>query len=140
MTKVFTGLEYVDFESLIAGVSLYRPGPMQHIPEYQERANGFKDIEYFHDDAKDILEPTFGIMIYQEQLMELSGIFAGYSPGAQDSLRKATGKKSQKVMNEVLPKLAQDVVSRGYSASTAEELVRLIEPFVGYGFNKSHAA
>lgn len=132
MTKVFTGLEYVDFDSLIAGVSLYRPGPMQHIPEYQERANGFKDIEYFHDDAKDILESTFGIMIYQEQLMELSGVFAGYSPGAQDSLRKATGKKSQKVMNEVLPKLAQDVISKGYTTSTSEELVRLIEPFVGW--------
>lgn len=132
MTKVFSGLDYVDFDSLVAGVSLYRPGPMQHIPEYQDRANGFKEVKYLHADAEEILESTFGIMIYQEQLMELSGVFAGYSPGAQDSLRKATGKKSQKVMDEVLPKLAEDVVANGYSQDTAEQLVSLIEPFVGW--------
>lgn len=64
---------------------------MAHIPEYQQRANGYKEVSYFHEDANEVLSTTFGIMIYQEQLMRLAGIFGGYSEGAQDTLRKATG-------------------------------------------------
>lgn len=140
ITKVFTGLNKVDFESLIAGVSLYRPGPMAFIPEYQARANGTQTTKYFHTDAKEVLENTFGILVYQEQLMKLSQQLGGYSAAEADMLRKATGKKSQAVMDKVLPELRQRTIENGYEPRIADQLVKLIEPFVGYGFNRSHAA
>lgn len=140
MSGVFKGLDTVNFESLIAGLSLYRPGPMDYIPEYQARANGMRDVSYFHPDAESVLSKTFGIMIYQEQLMQLAGVFGGYSEGEQDTLRKATGKKSQKVMDKVLPELHLRTLQNGYDEKTADQLVELIKPFVGYGFNRSHAA
>lgn len=140
MTKVFKGLNHVDFESLIAGVSLYRPGPMEFIPSYQNRANGMEDVSYFHEDAKQIMETTFGILVYQEQLMRLSRVFGGYSAGEADVLRKATGKKSQEVMDKVLPELHARILENGYEPFVADKVVKLIEPFVGYGFNRSHAA
>lgn len=140
ITKVFTGLNDVDFESLIAGVSLYRPGPMQYIPDYQARANKLQEVKYFHEDVKEILESTFGILVYQEQLMKLSQRLAGYTAGEADMLRKATGKKSQAVMDKVLPELRQRTIENGYEPRIADQLVKLIEPFVGYGFNRSHGA
>lgn len=133
MSGVFKGLDTVNFESLIAGLSLYRPGPMDFIPEYQARANGMRDVEYFHPDAEPVLSTSFGIMIYQEQLMRLAGVFGGYSEGQQDTLRKATGKKSQKVMDQVLPELHARTLQQGYDEKTADKLVDLIKPFVGYG-------
>lgn len=140
MKKMFKSLNKVDFDTLVAGNALYRPGPMENIPEYTARANGFHEVEYFHEDAKPIMESTFGILIYQEQLMQLAGVFGGYSAGEQDGLRKATGKKSQAVMDKVLPELKQRILNNGYTQEVADKIIHLIEPFVGYGFNKSHAA
>ena len=137
---MFKGLNKVDFETLIAGVSLYRPGPMSFIPQYQNRANGLEDVEYPHSDLKDVLEDTFGIVVYQEQLMQMTGKIAGYSAGAQDTFRKAVGKKDDKVMKPALEKLEKDIVDYGHSKELASNIIKIIEPFLGYGFNRSHAA
>lgn len=140
MAKVFNGLNKVDFESLIAGISLYRPGPMAFIPQYQARANGSEDVSYAHPDFAKVLGNTFGILVYQEQLMRLSQVFGGFSEGESDTLRKATGKKSQAVMDKVLPELHARILSMGYAQDIADSIIKLVEPWVGYGFNRSHAA
>lgn len=91
MTEVFTGLNEVNFDSLSAGIALYRPGPLSFISTYQDRANGEEKVEYPVPELKEILSPTFGITIYQEQIMQLSQVLGGYSEGESDTLRKATG-------------------------------------------------
>lgn len=140
MKKVFKGLNKVDFDSLIAGVALYRPGPMDFIPEYQNRANGMKEAEYPHPDLEDALKETFGIVVYQEQLMQMTGKLAGYTAGPQDKFRKAVGKKDEKVMMPALEKLEKDIIAHGHTKELAANIIRIIAPFLGYGFNKSHAA
>lgn len=140
MTNIFTQLSKVDFNSLIAGVALYRPGPMEHIPDYIARANGVREVTYSIPELKELLEPTFGIAIYQESIMQITQRLGGYSAGQADAFRKSIGKKSQKVMDEELPKLREAIVNNGYSEDVAREVQAIIEPFVGYGFNKSHAA
>lgn len=140
MKKVFKGLNKVDFESLIAGVSLYRPGPMDFIPQYQNRANGMEIVEYSTPELKEIMETTFGIAVYQEQVMQMTRVLGGYSAGEADFFRKAIGKKSQEVMDKVLPELRGRIIDNGYPEYIAQEVVKIIEPFVGYGFNRSHAA
>lgn len=133
MTQVFTGLKEVNFESLIAGVSLYRPGPMAHIPEYQARANGLKAVAYPIPELESILKNTFGIAIYQEQIMAMTRTLAGYTAGQADSFRKMIGKKSQKVMDVELPKLHATIQEKGHDESVANHVIELIKPFIGYG-------
>lgn len=133
MTNIFTQLNEVDFNSLIAGVALYRPGPMEHIPDYIARANGVREVTYSIPELKEILEPTFGIAIYQESIMQITQRLGGYSAGQADAFRKSIGKKSQKVMDEELPKLREAIVNHGYSEDVAREVQAIIEPFVGYG-------
>lgn len=133
MKKLFRGINKVDFETLIAGVALYRPGPMEHIPDYQAKSNGLKEVSYPHADLERITKNTFGIAIYQEQIMQITGQFGGYSPGKQDGFRKAIGKKSQEVMDKVLPELNQDILDHNYSHEIAEYIINIIKPFVGYG-------
>jgi DNA polymerase III subunit alpha len=140
MKKVFKGLNKVDFESLIAGVSLYRPGPMEFIPQYQLRANGQETVEYSTPVLKDILDNTFGIAVYQEQIMKMTQVLGGYSAGEADGFRKAIGKKSDEVMQKVLPELRERILEQGYPVQIADSVVAIIAPFVGYGFNRSHAA
>lgn len=106
---------------------------MAHIPEYQDRANGIKPVTYPTPELEDILDETFGIAIYQEQIMMISQVLGGYSPGEADVLRKLMGKKSEKVMNETLPGLRQAVLDNGYDESIANYVIATIEPFVGYG-------
>ena len=91
MTQVFTGLEQVDFNSLMAGVALYRPGPMAFIPDYQDRANGLKEVKYTTPEYERFTKETFGILVYQEQCMLLVQQMAGYSLGESDAFRKAIG-------------------------------------------------
>lgn len=91
MTQVFTGLKEVTFESLIAGVSLYRPGPMQFIPTYQRRANGEEKVHYITPEYEQFTKETYGLLIYQENVMQLVQVMAGYSPGEADTFRKAIG-------------------------------------------------
>lgn len=106
---------------------------MEHIPEYQDRANGLKPVTYPTPELEEILDETYGIAIYQEQIMLMAQKLAGYSPGEADVLRKLMGKKDEKVMNETLPGLRQSVIDTGYSEEIADYVIRTIEPFVGYG-------
>ena len=108
---------------------------MAHIPTYNARKNGLEEVTYPCKEIEEIAENTFGLLIYQEQIMQLTGKLAGYSPGAQDGFRKAIGKKSQAVMDKVLPQLKQDIIGHGFSEEIAEWSIKNIEPFVGYGLS-----
>lgn len=88
---MFKGLNYVDFNTLIAGISLYRPGPMENIPQYQRRSNGTEEFKYLVTELEEITKDTFGILVYQEQVMKLTQALAGYSAGEADTFRKAIG-------------------------------------------------
>ena len=136
MTQVFTGLKKVNFETLIAGVALYRPGPMSHIPSYQARANGVEKVSYPTPELEEILGNSFGIAIYQESIMQMTQVLGGYSAGQADSFRKAIGKKKQSVMDVELPKLHQAIATNGYSEELANHVIELIKPFVGYGLTR----
>lgn len=140
MKKMFRSMNKVDFEDLIAGVALYRPGPMAFIPEYVARANGFKQVEYLTPELENITRKTYGILIYQEQVMEISKQLAGYSAGEADILRKAIGKKKEEIMRPALIELERRLIEQGQSEEIAKKIIAMIEPFVGYGFNRSHAA
>jgi DNA polymerase III subunit alpha len=140
MKKMFMGMNEVQFDDIVAGVALYRPGPMAHISTYNARKNGYEEVEYPCEEIREIAEKTYGILIYQETIMQLTGKLAGYSLKEQDLFRKAIGKKSQKVMDENLPPLRKRILENGYSEEIADWAIKNIEPFVGYGFNLSHAA
>lgn len=140
MVKMFKGINKVDFETVIAGLALYRPGPMQFIPDYQQRANGMAPAVYAHPDVEEILKTTFGIIIYQEQIMQLAGRLGGYSAGEQDTFRKAVGKKKIEILEPALEEFSSRMIARGYEQEVADQLCNAIRPFAGYGFNRSHAA
>jgi DNA polymerase-3 subunit alpha len=140
MKKMFKAMNKIDFETLIAGISLYRPGPLQFIPEYIDRANGMRETEYLTPEIKEITKDTFGILVYQEQVMQLTRAMASYSAGEADTFRKAIGKKDEKVMRPALEELEKELKENDVSDEIAKAVVKLIEPFVGYGFNRSHAA
>ncbi len=127
------------FGDIIALVALYRPGPMELIPEFCDRKHG-KRFEYPDPRVKDILSETYGIMIYQEQVMQMAQIIGGYSLGGADLLRRAMGKKKAEEMAEHRGLFATGAHNNGLPARKADELFDLMEKFAGYGFNKSHAA
>ncbi len=127
------------FGDIIALVSLYRPGPMELIPEFCDRKHG-KRFEYPDPRVKDILAESYGIMIYQEQVMQMAQIIGGYSLGGADLLRRAMGKKMPEEMAEQRSIFAEGAAKNGLSPRKADELFDLMEKFAGYGFNKSHAA
>lgn len=133
MKKMFKSMNEVTFESLIAGVSLYRPGPMAYIPDYCDRANGYTEVTYPCKELEDITQNTFGIAIYQEQIMKMTQVLGGYSAGQADAFRKAIGKKSQAVLDVELPKLRKAIVENKFSEQIADHVIKVIEPFVGYG-------
>ena len=127
------------FEDIIALVALYRPGPMDLIPEFIERKHG-KRIDYLDPRLESILGPTYGIMIYQEQVMQIAQVIGGYSLGSADLLRRAMGKKKVEEMAQQRNIFVAGAVNNGLSKDKATELFGLMEKFAGYGFNKSHAA
>ncbi len=127
------------FEDLIAGVALYRPGPMANIPAYCQRKHGEK-WEAPHPEIHDILAETYGIMVYQEQVMQIAQRMAGYSLGTADLLRRAMGKKIRAEMDAQRKTFVDGAVGRGIPPSKAEEVFDLMAKFADYGFNKSHAA
>ena len=131
MSQVFTGLEHVDFNSLMAGISLYRPGPMAFIPDYQDRANGLKEVKYTTPEYERFTKETFGILVYQEQCMLLVQQMAGYSLGESDAFRKAIGKKSGPVMEKALKELRTRLAGNGYADEIIDNIIKQIEPFVG---------
>jgi len=128
------------FEDIIALVALYRPGPMANIPTYCARKHGQEKPEYLHPKLEPILRETFGVIVYQEQVMQAAQILAGYSLGQADLLRRAMGKKIRSEMAAQRAGFVKGAVERGIEKSTADAIFDLLERFAEYGFNKSHAA
>ena len=127
------------FEELIAFVSLYRPGPMENIPDFVARMKGAK-FEYMHPLLEPVLEPTYGIMVYQEQVMQAAQVIGGYSLGGADLLRRAMGKKKPEEMVKHREIFAEGAAKQNIDRAKADEIFDYMEKFAGYGFNKSHAA
>ena len=141
MRRTLAAVKPTNFGDIIALVSLYRPGPMDNIPLFGRRKNGLESIEYPHEKLASILSETYGIFVYQEQVMQAAQILAGYSLGDADLLRRAMGKKDQKEMDAQRQRfIAGCKELSGIEKAKANELFDLIDKFAGYGFNKSHAA
>ncbi len=140
MRKYLKELKPTEFEDIVAMVALYRPGPMEFIPSYIKRKHKKEDVSYIHPKLEPILKNTYGIPIYQEQIMEIAKHLGGFTPGEADVLRKAIGKKIKQLLDEQEQKLISGMEERGISRATAEELWHWIEPFAHYGFNRSHSA
>ena len=127
-------------EDIVALVALYRPGPMENIPTYCDVKNGRQEITSVHPLIDHILEETQGIIVYQEQVMQIAQVMAGYSLGGADLLRRAMGKKIKEAMDAERPKFEAGAAQNGVEAKKASEVFDLLEKFANYGFNKSHAA
>ncbi len=140
MRRTLAAVRPTCFEDIIALVSLYRPGPMDNIPSFGARKNGRESIAYPHPMLEGILKPTYGIIVYQEQVMQAAQILAGYSLGEADLLRRAMGKKIQSEMNAQRERFITGAAANDIARDYANELFDLIDKFAGYGFNKSHAA
>ena len=128
------------FGDITAITSLYRPGPMANIPEFAKRKNGESPVEYILPETKKVLEETYGIMVYQEQVMGIASTIAGYSLGEADLLRRAMGKKIKAEMDQQRERFLTGASERGHDKKKSEELFELMFKFADYGFNKSHAA
>src|SRR6188472_338117 len=128
------------FEDIIALVALYRPGPMANIPTYCARKHGYEKAEYIHPKLEAILKETYGVIIYQEQVMQAAQILAGFTLGEADLLRRAMGKKIRKEMQAQRERFVSGAVERGVERNQADAIFDLLERFAEYGFNKSHAA
>ncbi|MBZ7950178.1 DNA polymerase III subunit alpha [Campylobacter molothri] len=130
------------FEDLIAVLALYRPGPMESgmLDDFIDRKHGLKDIKYPFDVLKEVLEPTYGVIVYQEQVMQIVQIIGGFSLGGADVVRRAMGKKDPEKMKKLKDEFADGAEKQGYNRKEAEDLWELILKFAGYGFNKSHSA
>ena len=140
MRDMLIGAKPDRFEDIIALVSLYRPGPMELIPSFIERKHGREKVTYPDPRVEPILSETYGIMVYQEQVMQKAQILGGYSLGGADLLRRAMGKKKAEEMAEHRQIFRDGAAKNGLSSETADEIFDLMEKFAGYGFNKSHAA
>jgi len=127
-------------EELTALISLYRPGPMKNIPMYIDRKYGRSKIEYPHESLTNILEETYGVIIYQEQVMQIAQVLSGYSLGEADLLRRAMGKKDQAEMNRQRSRFVEGAAINGVDKQLSNSIFDLVNEFAGYGFNKSHAA
>ncbi|PCI38568.1 MAG: DNA polymerase III subunit alpha [Rhodospirillaceae bacterium] len=140
MKDQLRGLKPTTFEDIIAIVALYRPGPMENIPAYIRRKHGEEEPDYMYPTLQPILDETFGIIIYQEQVMQIAQELSGYSLGGADLLRRAMGKKIQAEMDAQRKTFVDGAVGRGVPEQKADEIFDQVNKFAGYGFNKSHAA
>jgi DNA polymerase-3 subunit alpha len=139
MRRYIKELKPTTFSDIAAMIALYRPGPMEHIPTFIKAKHGLEPIRYPHPALSSILEETYGVIVYQEQVLFIVQTFAGYSLGQADIFRKAMGKKIPSVMKEEKRNFVAGARKMGYSAEVAEEVFALIEPFAGYAFNKAHS-
>jgi DNA polymerase-3 subunit alpha len=128
------------FEDIIALISLYRPGPMKNIDVYVDRKFGRSEPDFLHPDLEPVLKETHGVIIYQEQVMQIAQILSGYSLGEADLLRRAMGKKKKEEMDQQRERFLAGAAERGVGAEKASYIFDLVAEFAGYGFNKSHAA
>ena len=128
------------FEDIIAIVALYRPGPMDNIPRFIACKHGTEQPDYLYPSLKPLLEETYGVIVYQEQVMQIAQILSGYSLGEADLLRRAMGKKIKAEMDAQKARFIDGAKGRGVAAATADHIFELVAKFAGYGFNKSHAA
>jgi len=141
MRRYLKQLKPTEFNDITAMVSLYRPGPMEYIPSYIKRKHGQEKVRYIHDDLRPILEPTYGIGVYQEQILQIAQVFAGFTLGEADVLRRAIGKKIKSVLDEQRERFVQGAVAKKYDRKLAETIFDdIITPFAGYGFVKAHGA
>ncbi len=140
MKRYMRELKPTEFEDIIAMVALYRPGPMEWIPDYIMGKHGKKKPSYLHPKLEPILSKTYGVAIYQEQVMRMARDLAGFTMAEADVLRKAMGKKIPKLLSEQKEKFVDGCVKNGIASQMAEKIFSFIEPFAGYGFNRSHAA
>ena len=140
MRKYLKELVPSRLEDIIAMNALYRPGPMEYIPQYIAGKHDPSSIKYMHPLFESILKETYGVGVYQEQILEIAKIFAGFSLGQADVLRRAVGKKIPELLEEQKVKFAQGAKDQGHDPKFAEKVFDdVITPFAGYGFNKSHA-
>ena len=139
MSNVLRQLRPDKFEEIIAVVALFRPGPMENIPSFCNRKHRIEKIEYFHPLLKDILKETYGIIVYQEQVMEIAKVLSNYTLGEADLLRRAMGKKIQKQMDKQKDRFVDGAKNNGISVGEALKIFDLVNRFAGYGFNKCHA-
>lgn len=140
MRAVLRQMKADKIEDIIALISLYRPGPMDNIPTYIRRKHGQEKITYPHPLLENSLKETYGVIVYQEQVMEIAKVLAGYSLGAADLLRRAMGKKIKEEMDQQRAIFVNGAIKNGVNERQAGEIFDLVDKFAGYGFNKSHAA
>jgi DNA polymerase-3 subunit alpha len=140
MRELLRRMRPTSFEDLIALIALYRPGPMQMIDEFIKRKHGLVPIEYPHPALEPILSETYGIIVYQEQIMRIAHDLAGFTMAQADILRSAMAKKKRDVMERMRPVFVEGAVKRGVSRDVAERIFGMMEAFAEYGFNKSHSA
>ncbi|MGJ8528244.1 DNA polymerase III subunit alpha [Maritalea sp.] len=140
MRRTLVDMKPDRFEDVIALVALYRPGPMDNIPSFCARKHGREKPDYMHEKLKPILEETFGIIVYQEQVMQLAQVLSGYSLGEADVLRRAMGKKIKSEMDKQKALFVDGAVKQGVEKTQAANIFELVAKFANYGFNKSHAA
>ncbi|MBM4415090.1 MAG: DNA polymerase III subunit alpha, partial [Chloroflexi bacterium] len=139
MRRYVTELQPRDIRELAAMIALYRPGPMEHIPRYIEVKHGRAAAHYPHADLANVLDETYGVITYQDQVLEIARAFAGFTLGEADVMRKAMSKKIASVMLAERERFVAGAIANGYEQRLAEQLFDLIEPFAGYAFNKAHA-
>lgn len=142
MQALASKLKPTSFEDIIAMIALYRPGPMESgmMDDFVERKHGRKSIEYMMPELKPILEATYGVIVYQEQVMQIVQAIGGFSLGGADMIRRAMGKKKKSIMDQAKTDFVKGAVKSGFDETKSSELFDLIIKFAGYGFNKSHSA
>lgn len=139
MTHFLEKLKPSTFGDLVASLALFRPGPMENIDTFIKRKEGKENIDFLHEDLKDILKETYGIIVYQEQIMQILSKIGGFSFAESDTIRRAMSKKKKEVMEEFQEKFIEKSIKNGYSKELAEKIYALILKFANYGFNKAHS-
>jgi DNA polymerase-3 subunit alpha len=139
MRRYVQDLQPTNIADLCALVALYRPGPMQHIPRYIDGKHGRVQVTYPHPDLATVLDETYGVIVYQDQVLLIAQLFAGYTLGQADIMRKAMGKKKAEIMVAERERFVAGAMEKGYSEQEATDVFDLIEPFAGYAFNKAHS-
>ncbi len=140
MRRVLTQMRPKEFDHIVAAISLYRPGPMEYIDDYIDRMHGRKQVTYHHPALEPVLAETYGIIVYQEQIIKIASQLSGYTPSEADLMRRAVGKKKKKELLKHREKFIGGAIKRGIPKEVASKIFDDIEYFARYGFNKSHAA